>query len=129
MKFFLDTAHVPDIREGVSLGLCDGVTGATSEVRARLVVNAAGCWTDAVNLRAGITKLGESSQKMGAAMYAAAEAEQSAAGGSTGSTGEADDDGAAASFENPPKAGLLVLGLSVMVVASSAPRKAARSST
>jgi transaldolase len=26
MKFFLDTAHVPDIREGVSLGLCDGVT-------------------------------------------------------------------------------------------------------
>ena len=44
------------------------------------------------DLRAGITKLGESSQKMGAAMYAAAEAEQSAAGGSTGSTGEADDD-------------------------------------
>ena len=26
MKFFLDTAHVPDIREGVALGLCDGVT-------------------------------------------------------------------------------------------------------
>ena len=26
MKFFLDTAHVPDSREGVSLGLCDGVT-------------------------------------------------------------------------------------------------------
>mgnify|MGYP003477723098 CR=1 FL=1 len=26
MKFFLDTAHVPDIRERVSLGLCDGVT-------------------------------------------------------------------------------------------------------
>ena len=44
------------------------------------------------DLRAGITKLGESSQKMGAAMYAAAEAEQSAAGGSTGGTGEADDD-------------------------------------
>ena len=44
------------------------------------------------DLRAGITKLGESSQKMGAAMYAAAEAEQAAAGGSTGSTGEADDD-------------------------------------
>ncbi|MCW2792831.1 MAG: chaperone protein DnaK, partial [Nocardioides sp.] len=43
-------------------------------------------------LQAGITKLGESSQKMGAAMYAAAEAEQAAAGGSTGSTGEADDD-------------------------------------
>jgi transaldolase len=26
MKFFLDTAHVEDIREGVALGLCDGVT-------------------------------------------------------------------------------------------------------
>jgi transaldolase len=26
MKFFLDTAHVADIREGVALGLCDGVT-------------------------------------------------------------------------------------------------------
>jgi molecular chaperone DnaK len=43
-------------------------------------------------LTAGVTKLGESSQKMGAAMYAAAEAEQAAAGGSTGSTGEADED-------------------------------------
>ena len=26
MKFFLDTAHVADIREGMALGLCDGVT-------------------------------------------------------------------------------------------------------
>src|SRR5258705_12107835 len=26
MKFFLDTASVDDIREGVALGLCDGVT-------------------------------------------------------------------------------------------------------
>src|SRR4029077_12034164 len=26
MKFFLDTAHVADIREGVAVGLCDGVT-------------------------------------------------------------------------------------------------------
>ncbi len=43
-------------------------------------------------IQAGVTKLGESSQKMGAAMYAAAEAESAAAGGSTGSTGEADDD-------------------------------------
>lgn len=43
-------------------------------------------------LTAAITKLGESSQKMGAAMYAAAEAEQGAAGGNTGATGEADDD-------------------------------------
>jgi molecular chaperone DnaK len=43
-------------------------------------------------IQAGITKLGESSQKMGAAMYAAAEADQAAAGGSDGSTGAADDD-------------------------------------
>ncbi|WP_300644595.1 molecular chaperone DnaK [Nocardioides sp.] len=47
---------------------------------------------DAEEIQAGVTKLGESSQKMGAAMYAAAEAEQSAAGGTTGATGEADDD-------------------------------------
>lgn len=49
----------------------------------------------AEDLQAGIAKLGESSQKMGAAMYAAAEAEQAAAGGAAGeggSTGEADDD-------------------------------------
>jgi molecular chaperone DnaK len=45
----------------------------------------------AEELQAGVTKLGESSQKMGAAMYAAAEAEQSAAGGTTG-TGASDDD-------------------------------------
>ncbi len=43
-------------------------------------------------ITAAVTKLGESSQKMGAAMYAAAEAEQAAAGGATGATGEADDD-------------------------------------
>jgi molecular chaperone DnaK len=43
-------------------------------------------------LNAAITKLGESSQKMGAAMYAAAEADAAAAGGSTGATGEGDDD-------------------------------------
>lgn len=43
-------------------------------------------------LQAGVTKLGESSQKMGAAMYAAAEADSAAAGGTTGGTGEADDD-------------------------------------
>ena len=43
-------------------------------------------------IQAGVTKLGESSQKMGAAMYAAAEADAAAAGGTTGSTGEADDD-------------------------------------
>ncbi|WP_182524848.1 molecular chaperone DnaK [Nocardioides dongkuii] len=46
----------------------------------------------AEELQAGITKLGESSQKMGAAMYAAAEADSAAAGGATGATGEADDD-------------------------------------
>ena len=43
-------------------------------------------------ITAGVTKLNESSQKMGAAMYAAAEADQAAAGGATGATGEADDD-------------------------------------
>jgi molecular chaperone DnaK len=43
-------------------------------------------------IQAAAAKLGESSQKMGAAMYAAAEADNAAAGGSTGSTGESDDD-------------------------------------
>jgi molecular chaperone DnaK len=43
-------------------------------------------------LQAGITRLGESSQKMGAAMYAAAEADSAAAGSGTTGTGEADDD-------------------------------------
>ncbi|ANH37389.1 Chaperone protein DnaK [Nocardioides dokdonensis FR1436] len=47
---------------------------------------------DADEINAGVTKLNESSQKMGAAMYAAAEAEQAAAGGTTGATGEGDDD-------------------------------------
>ena len=46
----------------------------------------------AEEITAGVTKLGESSQKMGAAMYAAAEADQAAAGGATGATGESDDD-------------------------------------
>ncbi len=41
---------------------------------------------------AGVSKLNESSQKMGAAMYASAEADAAAAGGTTGATGEADDD-------------------------------------
>ena len=43
-------------------------------------------------IQRAVTKLGETSQKMGAAMYAAAEADESAAGGSDGSTGESDDD-------------------------------------
>jgi molecular chaperone DnaK len=43
-------------------------------------------------IQAAIGKLGESSQKMGAAMYAAAEADNEAAGGTSGATGEADDD-------------------------------------
>jgi molecular chaperone DnaK len=43
-------------------------------------------------IQGAATKLGESSQKMGAAMYAAAEAAQAAAGGATGATGESDDD-------------------------------------
>ena len=46
----------------------------------------------AEELQAALAKLNESSQKMGAAMYAAAEADSAAAGGSTGSTGETDDD-------------------------------------
>ena len=45
----------------------------------------------AEDVQGGLSKLGESSQKMGAAMYAAAEADQAAAGGSTG-TGDSDDD-------------------------------------
>ncbi len=48
--------------------------------------------TSSEEITAAITKLGESSQKMGAAMYAAAEADQAAAGGATGATGESDDD-------------------------------------
>ncbi len=47
---------------------------------------------EAADITAAVTKLGESSQKMGAAMYAAAEAEQAAAGGSSEATGDADDD-------------------------------------
>ncbi len=43
-------------------------------------------------IQGAATKLGESSQKMGAAMYAAAEADQAAAGGTDASTGAADDD-------------------------------------
>ncbi|QBR93191.1 molecular chaperone DnaK [Nocardioides euryhalodurans] len=46
----------------------------------------------AEEIQAGVTKLGESSQKMGAAMYAAAEADQAAAGGTSEATGDADDD-------------------------------------
>ncbi len=44
------------------------------------------------DIEAGTARLNASSQKMGAALYAAAEAEQAAAGGTTGATGEADDD-------------------------------------
>ncbi|HET7356707.1 MAG TPA: molecular chaperone DnaK [Nocardioidaceae bacterium] len=47
--------------------------------------------TDADALAAATKKLGESSQKMGAAMYAAGEADASAAGGTTG-TGDSDED-------------------------------------
>ncbi|MFW6772888.1 molecular chaperone DnaK [Nocardioides sp. CPCC 205120] len=46
----------------------------------------------AEEIEAGVTKLNGSSQKMGAALYAQAEADQAAAGGTTGSTGEADED-------------------------------------
>jgi molecular chaperone DnaK len=47
---------------------------------------------DKDTIQVAVSKLGESSQKMGAAMYAAAEADSAAAGGSTGATGEGDDD-------------------------------------
>jgi len=47
---------------------------------------------ESADITAGVTKLGESSQKMGAAMYAAAEADQAAAGGTSEATGEADED-------------------------------------
>src|SRR6476469_152395 len=47
---------------------------------------------DNAALTAAISKVGESSQKMGAAMYAAAEADSAAAGGTTGASGEADED-------------------------------------
>jgi len=46
---------------------------------------------DNAEISAAMTKLGETSQKMGAAMYAAGEAEAAAAGGTTG-TGDSDDD-------------------------------------
>ncbi len=45
----------------------------------------------AADISAALAKLNESSQKMGAAMYAAGEADASAAGGTTG-TGDADED-------------------------------------
>jgi molecular chaperone DnaK len=48
--------------------------------------------SDKDEITAAITKLGESSQKMGAAMYAAADADAAAAGGTTGATGESDED-------------------------------------
>jgi molecular chaperone DnaK len=47
---------------------------------------------ESADITAAVTKLGESSQKMGAAMYAAAEADQAAAGGTSEATGEADED-------------------------------------
>jgi molecular chaperone DnaK len=46
---------------------------------------------DKAALDAAVAKLGESSQKMGAAMYAAGESEAAAAGGATG-TGDSDED-------------------------------------
>jgi molecular chaperone DnaK len=58
----------------------------------------------AEEIQAAVTKVGESSQKMGAAMYAAAEAEAAAAGGSTGSTGESDDDVVDAEIVDEPVA-------------------------
>ena len=48
--------------------------------------------TDKDTFSTAITKLGESSQKMGAAMYAANESAESPAGEATGEPGEADDE-------------------------------------
>jgi molecular chaperone DnaK len=59
----------------------------------------------AEEITAAVTKVGESSQKMGAAMYAAAEADQAAAGGATGATGEADDDVVDAEIVDEPAEG------------------------
>jgi molecular chaperone DnaK len=56
-------------------------------------------------ITAGVTKLNESSQKMGAALYAAAEADQAAAGGATGATGETDDDVVDAEIVDEPVEG------------------------
>ena len=60
----------------------------------------------AEEITSGVTKLGESSQKMGAAMYAAAEADSAAAGGTTGATGEADDDVVDAEIVDEPTEGV-----------------------
>jgi molecular chaperone DnaK len=59
----------------------------------------------AEELTAGVSKLGESSQKMGAAMYAAAEADQTAAGGTSEATGESDDDVVDAEIVDEPTDG------------------------
>ncbi|KRF34890.1 molecular chaperone DnaK [Nocardioides sp. Soil805] len=56
-------------------------------------------------LTAGVSKLGESSQKMGAAMYAAADADQAAAGGTSEATGESDDDVVDAEIVDEPTEG------------------------
>lgn len=61
--------------------------------------------TSSEEITAAIAKLGESSQKMGAAMYAAAEADQAAAGGATGATGESDDDVVDAEIVDEPAEG------------------------
>ena len=58
----------------------------------------------AEEINTAVTKLNESSQKMGAAMYAAAEADSAAAGGTTGATGEADDDVVDAEIVDEPTA-------------------------
>lgn len=59
----------------------------------------------AEELTAGVSKLGESSQKMGAAMYAAADADQAAAGGTSEATGESDDDVVDAEIVDEPTDG------------------------
>ncbi len=81
-KFLADNGEkIPDeVKTEVSADL-DALKGVLENAEA-----------SAEELTAAISKLGESSQKMGAAMYAAADADSAAAGGTTGATGESDDD-------------------------------------
>ncbi len=69
-----------DVKTEVETDLDGAEEGASRTPRSRVA-----------EIEAALAKLDESSQKMGAAMYAAGEADASAAGGTTG-TGDADED-------------------------------------
>lgn len=51
----VDAIDAGESAAGWRLQLCDTLTGSVTDVQARMVVNAAGCWTDAVNDKAGLT--------------------------------------------------------------------------